>query len=212
MRPPTTPAPTLPCRPGTFGEGRPNCKKCPVGTFSAKAGSEECSPCAGNSISIPSRTKCRSCPAGRTANDSKSRCSSQPCRKGFFGTGGSDCRRCPTGSVSSRVGSSECRPCIGNTVSSATRTRCRKCRGRRVADDSKSNCIAAPTTPRPTTTKPTTKPRVTVPALSKPTKPTCLSERKPCDPKKSSRCCKGTKCQYEAKWGRFFCLAERDGQ
>ena len=104
--------PLTPCRPGFFGRGGRDCKKCPVGFRAASAG----------------QRKCRPCPPGLTSNPSRTRCvkkpTKKPCPKGFFGKGAPSCKKCPPRGIAPRPGRKKCKICPPGKIANPNRTKC----------------------------------------------------------------------------------------
>ena len=103
--------PNSACSPGTFAMGG-NCIDCPMGTYTAVAGSSSCMPCAaGMSTSSVGSVFCTMCPAG-TYSDMAGAYDCTVCPVQYYNdmTGSTACMACPSGTTTTITGATACEP------------------------------------------------------------------------------------------------------
>jgi hypothetical protein len=139
-----------------FNNETQGCSKCPINTFKAAAGDDECEPCAPGEVAVPGSLACGNCPVNQSLIPGTADCGCAPgyglqedgsCQMCAPGTnksfaGSVACGLCPANQFQSHGGSLECLPCEANAESEPGAVQCVCSVGHfRGADEQCSACL-----------------------------------------------------------------------
>lgn len=124
-----------------FDNETQGCSKCPINTFKAAAGDDECEPCAPGEVAVPGSTECGNCPVNQSLIPGTADCG---CAPGYGLQEDGSCQMCAPGTNKTSAGSVPCTPCPANLYQShAGALQCLACHANSVSAPGATACACA---------------------------------------------------------------------